>query len=141
MRRVEPHPLWLGNAGDARDFRAVFHAGIAALVGLAAEEPALPAPRDLIYCRYPLLDGAGNSLGLLRLAIQTVAGFVREQTPALVFCSAGMSRSPAIAAAALALVSGEDCDDWLTRLTAAGPGDVSPALWQDVRAALAELAG
>jgi hypothetical protein len=51
-----------------------------------------------------------------------------------------MSRTPAVAAAALALVSGEECDDWLTRLTAAGPCDVSPALWRDVRAAWAELA-
>jgi protein-tyrosine phosphatase len=93
MTRIQPHALWVGHAEDGRDFRAVFDAGIQAIVQLAAEElPVLP-PRDLVYCRFPLLDGGGNDPPLLRLAIRTVAELVRGHVPVLVTCGAGMSRS------------------------------------------------
>jgi hypothetical protein len=45
--------------------------------------------RELVYCRFPLVDGAGNPPWLLRAAVETVAGFVRAGVPTLVFCGPG----------------------------------------------------
>src|SRR5207247_693921 len=98
MRQVLPHSLWLGHAGDGRDFRLILDTGIQAVVQLAAEEPALQLPRELIYCRFPLVDGPGNDAKLLYLATATVASLLERSLPVLVCCGAGMSRSPAIAA-------------------------------------------
>jgi protein-tyrosine phosphatase len=132
MKQIPPYPLWLGHAGDGRDFKRVFDAGIKALVELAAEEPPSTAPRDLVYCRFPLLDGSGNDQTLLALAINTLASLLERQVPTLVGCGAGMSRSPAVAAAALALVYQEPPEDCLRQIVAQHPCDISPALWEEV---------
>src|SRR5271167_4199453 len=71
MRQILPHSLWLGHAKDAEDFKQIFDLGINALVQLAVEEPAVQLPRELIYCRFPLVDGPGNEARLLSLAITT----------------------------------------------------------------------
>src|SRR6266511_2953700 len=113
MRRIEPYPLWLGHIGDARDPRRVLDAGITALVDLAVEEVPAVKVRELVYCRIPLEDGTGNTPELLQLAMQTVVGLLQARMPTLVLCGAGMSRSPAIASAALALWTGQTCEDCL----------------------------
>src|SRR5947209_697139 len=103
MNQIKPYPLWLGHAGDSRDFRPVLDAGIQALVDLSREEHPAEPPRELIYCRFPLVDGIGNDEGLLDLAISTLASLIRMRIPTLVCSNIGLSRSPAVAAAALAL--------------------------------------
>jgi protein-tyrosine phosphatase len=133
VRQVSPYWLWLGHAGDGRNFPALYDAGVRALVQLALEEPALQPPRDLLYCRIPLLDGAGNADDSLFLAVRTVADLVRRRVPALVFCGAGMSRAPAVTAAALALVEQSSPEDCLRRLADQGhPTDVMPGLWNEL---------
>jgi hypothetical protein len=67
MNQIYPYPIWVGHAGDGRAFQDVFGKEIRAIVQLAAEEPALAPPRDLIVYRFPLLDGAGNDPDLLHL--------------------------------------------------------------------------
>jgi hypothetical protein len=47
-----------------------------------------------------------------------------------------MSRSPTVAALALALATGRDAAECLELITAGGPCDVSAALWNDALAAL-----
>ena len=136
MNQVLPYSLWLGHAGDSRDFRRMLDAGIEALVQLAAEEPPSQAPRELICCRFPLLDGSGNRSELVSLAVRTVATLLEMKVPTLVCCGAGMSRSPAVAAAALALIHQESPEAWLKRVADHHPSDVSPGLWQEVRAVL-----
>lgn len=129
MRQIHPHALWLGHVGDVRDWRAVFDAGIQAIIDLAGNEaPAVP-PRDLTYQRFPLLDGAGNPDWLLKLACHTVADLLGAGIPTLVYCSAGMSRSPTIAAAAIAMTTNRPLDEALTTVRQAGELDISPALW------------
>ena len=104
MRQIHPHSLWISHARDAQDFKRVFDLGITALVQLAVEEPALQPPRELICCRFPLVDGPGNEPAVLSLAITTLANLLEKKVPTLVTCGAGLSRSPAIAAAALSMV-------------------------------------
>ena len=91
-------------------------------------------PRELIYCRFPLLDGSGNRCELLSVAVRTVATLLEMKIPTLLCCGAGMSRSPAIAAAALARITQESPETWLKRVADQHPSDVSPGLWQEVRA-------
>ena len=105
MRQVVPHPLWIGHAGDGRDFIRLDCAGIRALVQLAFEESVIQPPRDLLYLRIPLLDGVGNRADCLALAIRAVSELLSRRVPTLVCCGAGMSRSPCIVAAALAMAS------------------------------------
>ena len=133
MRQIPPHRLWIGHANDGRDFRAIFDAGIEAIIQVAADEPAMQPPRDLLYCRFPLADGPGNDGTLLHLTITTLAGFLAMNVPTLVCCGAGMSRSPAIAAGALAFAGGQDPDDCLRSIAAICPIDVMPGLWQEVK--------
>jgi protein-tyrosine phosphatase len=137
MRQVLPYPLWFGNIGDARDLRSVLAADIAALVDLALDEPPVEVTRELVYCRFPLLDGLGNPSWLLRAAIDTTAALLRAGVPTLVFCSVGLSRSPVIAAAAIALVERQSLEECLQQVVQATVCDVSPGLWREVCTACA----
>jgi protein-tyrosine phosphatase len=135
VRQVLPYSLWLGHVGDARDLRRVLSLGIGAQVDLALNERPVTVTRELVYCRCPLLDGPGNPPWLLRFAVETTAVLIRARTPTLVFCSAGMSRSPAVVAAAIASLSGRPVEKCLAEVTQSAPADVSPGLWQEVVAA------
>lgn len=139
MRRVEGTSLWIGHVGDLRDMRAIHRAGITAMVDLAVNEPPATVNREMVYCRFPLVDGAGNSEGTLRCAIRATAEFLRSGMPTLVFCSGGMSRSVSVGAAALAISSGKSAPDCLRLVAKDGPVDVSPSLW-DVVVQIVKLA-
>ncbi len=132
MREVIPKVLWIGNALEARDVQAVLGVGITAVVDLAMEEPPIHFPRDMTYCRFPLIDGAGNTPAVIKAAIDTTISFIRGRVPTLVACDGGMSRSPAIVAAALAEVEGTTIEEALLRVAAVGPHDVSTTLWAEV---------
>jgi hypothetical protein len=131
LKQVNPYPVWLGHAGDGRAFRQLFDIGIRAIVQLAAEETPLQPPRDLVLLRFPLLDGTSNDPEILGLAIRSVAALIRQRIPTLVCCGAGMSRSPAIVAAALALAQQAGLDECLRTVTACGPVDLSSGLWAE----------
>src|SRR5687768_15879746 len=98
MEKIEPYALWLGHADDGRAFQSLFERGIQAVVQVAFEEPPIATPRELIYCRFPLLDGEGNPKPTIRAAVVTVVGLLTDRVPTLVCCGAGMSRTPVIAA-------------------------------------------
>jgi hypothetical protein len=137
MRRVSEYPLWLGNVGDVRDLHWLFEEGISAVVDLALNEPPARLAREFVYCRFPLIDGAGNPRWVLRAAIETVAFLLRSGAPTLVFCGFGVSRTPSIAGAAIALVRGCAPAEGLAIAVRSAAADVSPALWLDIQAALA----
>ena len=141
MREVIPRQLWLGNAVDARNPRRLHELGIAAIVDLAVEELPSRPTRDMTYCRFPLIDGAGNAPALLSATIDITATLVRNRIPTLVSCGAGMSRSPAIVAAALARVRNDVPDHCLQQLLAGNPHDVSPPLWADVKNVYNDIVG
>src|SRR5262245_32189158 len=115
MWQIPGEAIWLGHAGDLRNMTVVLAAGIAAVSDPAANEPVPRLPRDLTYCRFPLVDGAGNAPELLRLSVETVTALLRSQLPTLVCCSVGLSRSPAVVAAALAVRHGIGPEEGLRR--------------------------
>jgi hypothetical protein len=136
MRPILDTSLWIGTTRDARSFTQLFDQGVEALIDLAWEERPEPPPRELIWLRIPLLDGAGNPPLQLRLAVHAVMESLADQRPTLVACSGGMSRSPAIVAAAIAAMKGETADEWLVRVVEGAPHDVAPLLWRDVKQAI-----
>jgi protein-tyrosine phosphatase len=87
----------------------------------------------MIYCHFPLTDGVQDDQTILRVTIQTVVSLLKSQVPALVYCGAGMSRSPAVVAAALSIVHGGSPDEKLKEIVAGHPHDVSPHLWEAVQ--------
>ncbi len=133
MREIIPGRVWIGNARDAKDVAGILEKEIEAVVHLAIEEPPSLFPREITYCRFPLLDGEGNSPTFLKTAIQTVSMLIKAKVPILVTCSGGMSRSPAIVAAAISDAKDESLDEWLMRIAGMGPHDIAPALWNDIR--------
>ena len=132
MQQLVPHPLWVGHLGEGRTLQKLFDVGIQALVEVAAEEAPSRPPRELIYCRFPLLDGADNDRKVLYLATSTVANLLERGVPTLVCCGSGLSLSPALAAAALALVYQEQPEECLKRVAQQHRTDVSPGLWKQL---------
>ena len=133
MREVIAKTLWVGTATDARDIAGVLGQQIVAVVDLAMEEPAIQFPRDIIYCRVPLVDGSGNRPQVVRVAVDLVASLIATRVPTLVACAAGMSRSPIIVAAALTKVDGLSLEEALELVTAGVPHDVSTSLWAEIK--------
>jgi protein-tyrosine phosphatase len=134
MREAITNCLWLGNAMDARNISAVLALRIIAVVDLAMEEPPISYPRDIVYCRFPLVDGSGNRPEIIRAAVEVTASFIDSRVPTLVACGAGMSRSPIIVAAALARVDGRSLEQALDDITAGVAHDVSTSLWAEIKA-------
>jgi hypothetical protein len=132
MNQIAPFPVWIGHATDGPNVVPMLDEGIEAVVDLAAEEPGFVLPRDVVLCRFPLVDGPGNSTATLALAIGTVARLVAADMRTLVRCGAGLSRSPAVVAAALALIHQDPPEQWLLRVTHLHHSDVSPGLWNEI---------
>lgn len=133
IREVHPDRLFIGNAMDARDLRLLYDNQIAAVVDLAINESPAQLARDMIYCRIPINDGDGNSNAIISTAVRCVVTLIENEIRTMVACSAGMSRSPAIAAAAIAIITGRQPVDCLTSITTHGPHDISPILWSRVK--------
>ncbi len=74
----------------------------------------------------------GNDEGLLDLAISTLATLIRTRIPTLVCDDSGLSRAPAVAAAALALAHHEAPEACLWRVAQDHHSDVSPGLWSEI---------
>jgi len=134
MRRIDGFPLWIGTARDARDIKLVLDNGIEVIIDLALEERPVSPTRELIYLRFPLLDGTGNPEWLLRIALDSLEELMRSSVQTLVACGAGMSRSPALVAAMIAQFMDIEPMEALVSWSSEGPYDVSPGLWQELLA-------
>ena len=132
MFEAHPDLLWIGHAHDVRDPQLLFATEIAAVVDLAYEEAPAQLPRELVYCRFPLNDGGGNRPALLRQAVQTIVDLLASGTRTIVACSAGRSRSPIIAAAALSVYTGRSPHDVIGKIGSALSLEISGPLWNDV---------
>ncbi len=133
MHEVITNQLWLGTAADARNFQGIVERGIISVVDLAMEEATIHFPRDIVYCRIPLVDGGGNRPEIIMVAVQLTSSLIATGVPTLVACSAGMSRSPAIVAAAIANIGDATMQEALEEITAGVAHDVSTSLWAEVR--------
>lgn len=101
MREILHNHLWIGNARDIRPLQVDHSINIAAVIDFAIDEAIATLPCEIVYCRIPIIDGANHSKSVIRLAFDTVASLLGLEIALLVCCSAGLSRSPAIAAAGI----------------------------------------
>lgn len=136
MRKIKNANLWIGHTGDLKDPALFESEGIEALVHIALEELLPQLSRELLYCQFPLVDGAGNSKQLIAIAIDTTVALLQACIPTLVCCSAGMSRSPCIAAGALAIINNCEPSKSLAIVASDQPHDISPALWEAITKAV-----
>tara|TARA_R110002072_G_scaffold302999_2_gene491064 strand:- start:12913 stop:13386 length:474 start_codon:yes stop_codon:yes gene_type:complete len=132
MREIYANQLWTANAREARDAAGLFAAEIPTVVDLAYEESPALLPRQMAYCRFPVVDGAGNDPSLLRLALLTTVELLRCEVRTVVACSAGMSRSPTIAIGALAVYLDQSPETVLERANEQSAIDLHGALWIEV---------
>lgn len=139
MREILPQLLWTGNAHDIRPYDSTKLSSIEALVDLALNEPPAIPPRVVVYLRMPLDDSSENPSSRIELAVATAAHCLRIEHPTLIVCSAGLSRSPTIACAAISLWKEEPMESVLNAYFAKLPHDISPGFWKSVVAAVKNL--
>lgn len=132
MHEIHTDLLWIGHAFDVREPGPLFDAGITAVVDVAYEEAPARLPRQLIYCRFPLNDGGGNDESVLLQTIQTLVDLLNSGTRTIVACSAGMSRSPTVAAFGLAAHLSQEPDDVIARIAEIKSLELKGALWIDI---------
>ncbi len=139
MHEIQPNLLWIGHAFDVRAPRPLFEVGITAIVDVAYEEQPTKIPRQLTYCRFPLNDGGGNSPDLLLQTLRTATDLLGSETKTLIACSAGMSRSPTVAAFALAYHLSKNPNDVISRIAEIKSLELKPDLWSDLQLAFGRL--
>lgn len=139
MLNIPTTNVWLGNARDLRNVPEILNNGVTAIVDLAIEEPLPKLPRTTNYCRFVLTDDGENDPANVRAAILAASAFIRGGHVTGICCSAGLNRSPSIAAAAISHVSGESPVKCLELVASAKDIDVNPALWNQVIEVLLEI--
>lgn len=139
IREIVEGRLFVGNARDARSLEVIGSNQITVLVDLAAEDVPASAFRDTVTIRVPLRDDGENRSDRLEFVIRAVLHLLTGGERILVACSAGQSRSPLIAAAALCLWCNVSLDDEVRRATSVHPTDVSPAFYSQVQTITAKL--
>lgn len=95
--------LFVGTVGDAGNKPLMHEHDIKVIVSLTHVEPDDGFPSDLAVVRVPMKDGPQNDQQVFERAITHTLSHLGVGDKILVHCSAGASRSPAVAATALAL--------------------------------------
>jgi len=138
IRNVLPDRLWIGNCADGRNVDGLLSLGIEAVIDLAAEERPALLPRDFFYFRIPLVDGGDNEDEKIRLAVETTRLSFKAALRTLICCSAGLSRSPLIAAAIVSCDKGDSIETLLQQIGQLGPLDPSSQLLSHLKRILNE---
>ena len=107
--------LRVGTAADATDDSPLETHGVTTIVSLTHETPS-PAAQDLTVRSIPLIDGPQNSRERFTKAVEETVAALATDGSVLVHCSAGASRSPTVAATALALAQDMDLEDALQQV-------------------------
>ena len=102
--------LFVGTVDDVIDTSSLEAHGVMTIVSLTHETPSL-AGEDFTVCSIPLIDGPQNSREQFRNAVEETTTALKANGSVLVHCSAGASRSPTVAATALALSQDMELQD------------------------------
>jgi protein tyrosine phosphatase (PTP) superfamily phosphohydrolase (DUF442 family) len=120
----------IGNHEEAQDMALLSQHGFRSVLSLDGTLAARDAGRLGVgaVAAFPLIDGAGNDLRILRLAVEALEDLVRSHAPVLVHCHAGRSRSVIIVAGHLAQSLGIDPVEAIARVAAKRVVCITPAL-------------
>ncbi|OSP08266.1 hypothetical protein B9H04_06800 [Halorubrum ezzemoulense DSM 17463] len=117
--------LFVGTVDDAGATERLYERGITTIVSVIRGAPAGGYPADVTVVTVPMLDGPQNDLERFEQAVSHVLSVLQTDESLLVHCSAGASRSPAVAATALALADDigleAAVDQLVTRRSAVDP--------------------
>jgi len=97
--------LFVGTVDDAGATEKLRKRGITTIVSVIRGEPTDGYPADVTVVNVPMIDGPQNDLEQFQRAVKHVLSVFANDGSVLVHCSAGASRSPAVAATALALAA------------------------------------
>ncbi|MFO0950235.1 MAG: dual specificity protein phosphatase [Isosphaeraceae bacterium] len=120
----------IGNHLDARDVDLLKQHGFRSalsLDGTLSEGDAAKLGLSEVAC-YPLVDGPGNDLRVLRFAVDDLRRMAESKGPTLVQCHAGRSRSAVVVAAYLMQTCGIDARKAVARVAARRDINITPAL-------------
>ncbi len=95
--------LFVGTPDDAGAAGPLRERDVSTVVSLTHEPPEVPAAADVDVVRVPMTDGPRNDVAFFREAVGATRRRLAAGEGVLVHCSAGASRSPAVAATAVAL--------------------------------------
>lgn len=95
--------LYVGTVDDAGQVENLREVGITTIISLIHRSPTKGYPDEVAVHSVPLRDGPQNDISAFEEAVEMVLSERENDTPLLIHCSAGSSRSPAVAATALAL--------------------------------------
>ncbi|MEF8881561.1 MAG: dual specificity protein phosphatase [Halapricum sp.] len=94
--------IYLGNLSDAGRSEWLRDGSPTAVLKLTAGDPAESYPDAVVVREVPLVDGPGNDYADFEAAVGTMLDLLVDHT-VFVHCRAGVSRSGAVTAAALAV--------------------------------------
>ena len=107
--------LFVGTVEDATATSCLEAHGVRTIVSLTHETSSL-AGEDFIVRSIPLIDGPQNSREQFTNAVEETMTALKANGSVLVHCSAGASRSPTVAATALALSRDMELQDALQQI-------------------------
>ena len=107
--------LFVGTAEDATDDSLLETHGVTTIVSHTHETPN-PAVQDITVRSIPLIDRPQHSREQFTKAVEETVAALAADGSVLVHCSAGASRSPTVAATALALARDMDLEDALQQV-------------------------
>ena len=138
MNRITDR-LCVGDVRDAGAERAYDRHGVDAVVRLTHTEPAEGYPDGIAVHDHPIRDGPGNDPTATTAAVEATAGLLDGGRTVLVHCSAGASRSPAVAAGALALHRDRGIDAALERVRGVRTVRIHPTVREHASRAVERL--
>lgn len=129
---------------DSDDVTMLRWAGVERILNMVEDEEYRPGEREAVERalaqlgieehRLPLPDFGGLAPELIDQAVAMVSGWLAEGRRVYLHCRAGWQRSPAIAAALLALRNGSDIDEALEAVRSRKPtADPLPHQQDDLR--------
>ena len=136
---IHPDRLWIGNALDIRQPSDLFDLCIEVIVDVAMEESPRQIPRQIVYHRFPLVDAGENDANVLTQCFKCVLGLLRQQQKTCIACSAGMSRSPTIAALALAVYLDEEPEAVVSKIAQSKSLDINGLFWNQASSVISDL--
>ncbi|MFP9191207.1 dual specificity protein phosphatase family protein [Natrialbaceae archaeon A-CW1-1] len=117
--------LYIGGLREAGRPSTYSDNDITAVLNLCSLDPVRAYPEYLIIARQPLIDGEQNKLDDFELAVEQLFELLNREEQVFVHCGAGVSRSCAVTATALAYEYGTCIDDAVERIAQKKP-DVNP---------------
>jgi protein-tyrosine phosphatase len=110
MDRVAEH-LFVGSIEDAGDASLLRKHSVDMVVSLTYTGPEAGFPDSVSVAQYAMMDGPRNEKEVFKEAVEAIVRGLESGKTVLVHCSRGASRSPAVAAVAVALHQGIDIED------------------------------